>query len=107
MVIFKDLIYGNATLGVYIAMSNNVCLFPPKANPKLASLILSINPNIIAIGNLNSWISVLGTYVAMNSYGNDCPECNYRRRINLAFNLHFLKIIKSPVLIPMIMLLAI
>ncbi len=83
MVILKDLIYGNATLGVYIAMSNNVCLFPPKANPKLASLILSINPNIIPIETLINGSSVLGTYVAMNSYGMIVPNAIREEELNL------------------------
>lgn len=74
MAILKDLIYGSPNLGSYIALSNTVCLYPPKANPKLVPFIQSLNPDLIALETMIHGSSVLGVYVAMNSSGMIVPN---------------------------------
>ena len=54
-----------------------------QSQPKVSVINLSINPNIIPIETLINGSSVLGTYVAMNSYGMIVPNAIREEELNL------------------------
>lgn len=74
MAILKDLIYGSPSIGVYLALSNKLCVYPPKINPKIIEFIQESNPGIQTIETFVNGSSVAGVYIAMNSYGMIIPE---------------------------------
>jgi translation initiation factor 6 len=74
MAVIKDIIYGGPNMGVYLALSNKVFLYPPKVNPKMIKFVQGLSPNIIPIETFINGASVIGVYVAMNSNGMIVPS---------------------------------
>ena len=74
MAILKDLIYGSPSIGVYLALSNKLCVYPPKINPKIVQFIQDSNPGIQLIESFINGSSVAGVYIAMNSFGMILPD---------------------------------
>jgi translation initiation factor 6 len=74
MAILKDNVYGGSNIGVFMALSNKVFLYPHKANPKLVDFVIQSTPNVIPIEVFLHGASVLGVYTAMNSHGMIIPS---------------------------------
>ncbi len=74
MPIVKENVYGGPNIGVFLRMNNQYLLYPPKINPKLLELIQEMDPTLNCIETFIAKSSVLGSYVAMNSFGMVVPH---------------------------------
>lgn len=74
MPVKKENVFGGPNLGVYLAMNNRYLIHPPKINPKLIDFAHEIHPDLITIETFIGGSSVIGSYVAMNSYGMIVPS---------------------------------
>lgn len=74
MGILKDLVFGGPNIGIYLALNNNIFLYPPNTNPKIVKFIQDSSPNINLIETYINRASVLGVYIAMNSNGMIVPS---------------------------------
>ena len=74
MPILKEIIYGNQEIGTYLALSNDYFIYPQKINPKIVDFIKYIRPDIVTIETFIAGSPVIGSFVAMNSYGMIVPD---------------------------------
>lgn len=74
MPIVKENVYGGPNIGVFLRMNNQYLLYPSKINPKLLELIQEMDPTLNCIETFIAKSSVLGSYVAMNSFGMVVPH---------------------------------
>ena len=74
MVIKKDIVYGGANVGVYLAMNNQFLIHPPKINPNLIEFVKKIHPDMQTIETFINGSAVVGSYIAFNSKGMIVPH---------------------------------
>ena len=74
MPILKEAIYGNQEVGTYLALNNDYFLYPQKINPKIVEFIKQVRPDIVTIETFIAGSPVIGSFVAMNSYGMIVPD---------------------------------
>ena len=74
MPILKEIIYGKPDIGVYLALNNDYFIYPQKINPKIVDFIKYIRPDIIPIETFIAGSPVIGSFVAINSYGMIVPD---------------------------------
>lgn len=74
MPILKEAIYGNQEVGTYLALNNDYFLYPQKINPRIVEFIKQVRPDIVTIETFIAGSPVIGSFVAMNSYGMIVPD---------------------------------
>ena len=74
MPILKEIVYGGSNIGVCLALNNDYFLYPPKINPKIVDFITKNRPEITQIETFIAGSAVIGSFIAMNSYGMLVPE---------------------------------
>jgi translation initiation factor 6 len=72
--IIKENIFGVPDVGVYLALSNQYFLHPPKINSKLITFVKELNPAITPIRTFIGGGATIGAFVAMNSNGIIVPD---------------------------------
>ncbi len=74
MPILREIVYGKPDIGAYLALNNDYFLYPPKINPKIVVFIKKYLPNITPIETTIAGSAVVGSFVAINSYGMIVPD---------------------------------
>ena len=74
MPILKEAIYGNQEVGTYLALNNDYFFYPQKINPRIVEFIKQVRPDIVTIETFIAGSPVIGSFVAMNSYGMIVPD---------------------------------
>jgi translation initiation factor 6 len=83
MAVLKDNIFGVSEIGVYLVLNNRYFIHPPKINPNLKTFVKNMDSNIICIESFIGGAAVLGSLVAINSFGMVLPNSTTDDEIKL------------------------